>query len=468
MRYTRLALCLLAFAVGLVGCGDDDHHNGGGAAASRDWFSDGTWVRDSEGRVLLLRACSYSGLEWGNFSTQPHGPEESDFAQIASWGITVVRLPIAWTYLEPEPNRIDLDYLRNEVDPVIAYAAQHGIVVIIDMHQFNWSSCFPGGLGVPPWTCADGKYGSGIAGQFRAQADFWRGGTAPDGRPLIDHLLDVWNAVATYYRDSPTVVAFDLFNEPLDPSDFRTKPIEQAVMEFEHNILFPFYRQLAELIRAAGAQRQTLIAEPAVTRNIGMRAHPEPIGDDNAIYSPHIYLNADSGGYSGDQAGVTVQYAQAVTEAAEMQAPLWVGEWGGGDPNFYRYSLHAEDEFLIGGAQWAYFPSGNEVVDAEGNENSALVDLLARPYPIQTAGIPQSLLWDVEARRLDYSWSEDPEGRVPNPTILFVPVARHFPGGVRITVSAGDRFELDGDRLTITADQRNTVHSVRIESSAGL
>ena len=236
-------------------------------------------------------------------------------------------------------------------------------------------------------------------------------------------------------------------------------------MEFEHNILFPFYRSLAELIRGAGAQRQTLIAEPAVTRNIGMRAHPEPIGDDNALYSPHIYLNADSGGYTGDQAGVSEQYAQAVTEASEMQAPLWVGEWGGGDPNFYRYSLFAEDEFLIGGAQWAYFPSGNEVVDADGNENSALVDLLARPYPIQTAGTPQSLLWDVEARTLDYSWSEDPTRKIPNPTILFIPVSRHFADGVEVTVSAGDHFELEGDRLIITADRRNEQHSVHVEGN---
>src|SRR6185436_5699792 len=124
---------------------------------------DGTWIRDPQGRVLLLRGSNYSGLEWGYFSNQPHGPEEADFAQMETWGVGVVRLPIAWTYLEPEPNRINLDYLRDEVDRVIGFAERHGMAVIVDMHQFNWSSCFTGGLGVPPWTCA-GKYPDRLSG----------------------------------------------------------------------------------------------------------------------------------------------------------------------------------------------------------------------------------------------------------------------------------------------------------------
>ncbi|MBI3782208.1 MAG: cellulase family glycosylhydrolase [Deltaproteobacteria bacterium] len=460
MRRTLLVLLLLVFSSSLVGCGDDGEGAGNSAVASRDWLPDGTWIRDRQGHVLLLRGSNYSGLEWGYFSNQPHGPEEADFAQMASWGVAVVRLPIAWTYLEPEPNRLDLDYLRTEVDRVIGFAQRHGMVVILDMHQFNWSSCFNGGLGVPPWTCK-GKYPAGLVGQFHAETDFWRGITAPDGRPLIEHFVDVWRAVATYYRDSPTVVAFDFFNEPLDPGDLRIKPPDQVAMEFEHNTLFPFYRRLALLVRSVGA-RQTLVLEPAVTRNLGYRAHPEPIGDSNVIYSPHIYLGADSGGYHGAQSGVSEQYAQAVTEAAEMQAPLWVGEWGGNDPKFYGYSLFAEDQFLIGGAVWGYFPSGNELVDAAGNENPALVNLVARPYPIQTAGIPQSLHWDVEASVLDYTWTEDPARTIPNPTILFIPAARHFANGVQVTATAGDDVEIQGDRLIINASRSNTQHSVHV------
>src|SRR5436853_7769196 len=106
MRSIRFVIPAVLLLIGLVGCGGDQAGDGDSSAASRRWVPDGTWVRDASGRVLLLRGSNYSGLEWGYFSNQPHGPEEADFAQMQSWGITVVRLPIAWTYLEPEPNRI--------------------------------------------------------------------------------------------------------------------------------------------------------------------------------------------------------------------------------------------------------------------------------------------------------------------------------------------------------------------------
>lgn len=458
---SRVVVCLLGAMTiaSLMGCGDESGPRPAAVPSNR-WVVDAPWIRDPEGRVKLLRASNYSGLEWGYFSDQPHGPEEADFAQIASWGITTIRLPIAWTYLEPQPNQIDVGYLTREVDRVIDFAARHGMSVIIDMHQFNWSSCFPGGLGIPPWTC-EGKYPPNLLGQFRAQSEFWRGGLAPDGRPLLDHFVEAWRAVATYYRDSPTVVAFDLFNEPLDAGDLRTKPLEQVAMEFEHNTLFPFYRRLAAELRAVGAE-QTLMVEPASPRNLGNRAHPEPVGDDNVIYSPHIYLGADIGGYTGTQEELSAQYEQGMVEAAEMNAPLWVGEWGGGDPTFYAYSLRAEDQFLIGGGVWGYFPSGNELVNAEGRENEALVDVLVHPYPIQTAGLPVSLSWDRSTKTFDYVWREDPTAKIPDPTILFVPLARHYEGRFKITTSPGESVTVEGDRVIIHANHKNTTHELHV------
>jgi hypothetical protein len=73
--------------------------------------SDGQWIRDARGRVILLRGVNYSGLEFGNFFGSPRPPEESDFAQMATWGVNVVRLPIAWHYIETAPNVLDLDHL---------------------------------------------------------------------------------------------------------------------------------------------------------------------------------------------------------------------------------------------------------------------------------------------------------------------------------------------------------------------
>lgn len=432
------------------------------AAHPNRWVPDGRWIRDAEGRVLMLRGVNYSALEWGNFSTQPHGPQEADFARIASWGFHVVRLPIAWAYLEPEPGKIDLSYLKTEVDRVIEFAHRHGIVVILDMHQFQWSMCFTGGLGIPTWTC-DGKYKNDDFGVGRTQAesDFWSGAKAPDGRLLLDHLADVWLKVAEYYRDSPTVVAFNFFNEPSDMlTSLQTGPTyEEGVAAYERQVLFPYYQRLTGLVRGVGAQ-QTLVLDPAVQRASGMRVHPQPIGDANVVYAPHLYLGyLHSGTTTND---IRKDYAQAMTEAVELGGPLWVGEWGGGGPAFYRDSLTMLDEFLLGSACFGYFPSGNELVSADGVENLELINLLVRPYPVQTAGIPQVLNWDPDKHEFRYIWAEDPNHAIPDPTIVFVPTARFFPQGYTTVLSAGDSAEIDGDRLLIHVDHHSASHSLEI------
>ena len=458
----RLQVLVWAVAVALF-CGCGAQADGGSPKNPSRWVPDGRWIRDPEGRVLMLRGVNYSGLEWGNFSTQPHGPQESDFARIASWGFHVVRLPIAWAYLEPEPGKMDLSYLKNEVDRVIGFAQRHGIKVIIDMHQFNWSLCFTSGLGIPTWTC-EGKYGTGAIGAMQAQSDFWTGAKASDGRPLLDHLADVWLQVAKYYRDSPTVVAFEFFNEPLDllTGVNAGASTDDAVLAFERDVLFPYYQRLAVLVRGVGA-RQTLVLDPAVTRAAGLRAHPQSIGDANTLYAPHIYLGADTPlGVQVDEAGIRAQYAQAVTEAAEFGGPLWVGEWGAGGPSFYRSSLTMLDEFLLGSACFGYFPSGNELVAADGTENLELVNLLVRPYPLQTAGIPQVLTWNPETHEFRYTWAQDPEHAIPDPTIIVVQTARFFPKGFKMVVSPGDSAEVDGDRVLVRVDRHNVSHSIEI------
>ncbi len=151
---------------------------------------DGAWLRDREGRVVLLRGLNYSGLEFGNFIGKPNGPAEADFAQMASWGADVVRLPLAWHYLEPAPGIFELGHLREQVDPLVRFARRHGVAIVLELHQFQWSPC-TGGNGVPAWTCAGKGYAPDVFGGFQAEHDFWHGALAPDGRTLIAHLVEI-------------------------------------------------------------------------------------------------------------------------------------------------------------------------------------------------------------------------------------------------------------------------------------
>jgi endoglycosylceramidase len=439
-------------------------------AGTRRLASDGTWIRDTGGRVVLLRGINYSGLEFGNFFGSSRPPEEGDFEQMATWGVNVVRLPIAWHYLEPEPNRIDLDHLRNVVDPIVRFARRHGIVVVLEMHQFQWSPC-TGGNGAPAWSC-DGKgYARDVFGGWTAQHDFWNGALGPDGRPLLDHFLVVWRALAHHYRRDRTVAGFNMLNEPIDV---------QAAATFETNSLYPAYGRWAEAVRREGAS-QMLVLEPPVSRNLGIPAHPEPVGDANLVYAPHLYT--ETAGipelkYDGDRTKVAADYALAASEAAAQGAVLWVGEYGGNTNEAggfraatelaIRHQLEEQDDRLIGGAVWAYFPTDNtfSLVDANGVEKGALVDRLARPYPQATAGTPQSLRFDADTKELTYTFAEDPTRRISDPTIVFVPFARHYPNGVDIETTPGDRAVVDvrRNRIVLRRDRGQALHTLTVRA----
>jgi endoglycosylceramidase len=442
---------------------------GDASAGSGRLRRDGDWIRDKAGRVVLLRGLNYSGLEFGNFFGSSRPPEEADFAQMASWGVNVVRLPIAWHYLEPAPNVIDVDHLRTQVDPIIRFARRHRVAIILEMHQFQWSPC-TGGNGAPAWSCEGLGYARDAFGGWEAQHDFWHGAVAPDGRPLLDHFLDVWRAVAHHYRRDRTVVGFDFLNEPFD--------FGSPQRDFEALRLYPTYRRWDSIVREERAP-QMLVLEPPVSRNVGIRARPEPIGDGNVLYAPHLYTG--TGGlpdlkYDGDRASVDADYALASNEATTQDAVLWVGEWGGNTEEAggflaatelaFRHQLEEQDERIVGGAAWAYFPTDNtfSVVDAAGNEKGALVDLLARPYPQATAGRPVALHWNPDTREFRYTFYEEPERVIRDPTVLFVPFERHYGAGFIVETTPGDRAVVDlrHDRIVLRRDRANAAHTITI------
>jgi endoglycosylceramidase len=352
-----------------------------------------------------------------------------------------------------------------QVDPVVRFARRHDIVVVLEMHQFQWSPC-TGGNGVPRWSCENGGYTHDAVGGFNAQHDFWQGALAPDGRTLLDHFDDVWRLVARWYRRDRVVTGFELLNEPLDIG---------AIPTFEAQTLHPAYRRWAAILRDERAE-QMLVLEPPVTRNLGVPAMPEPLGP-NALYAPHLYT--ETAGipelkYDGNAATTNADYALAASEAGGYGAALWVGEYGGNTEAAggfrdatalaIRHQLDAQDAHLAGGAVWAYFPTDNtfSLVDVAGNEKGTLVDEWSRPYAQQTAGSPLALHYDVDTRELTYTFAEDATRKIPDPTVLFVPFARHYPGGVVVETTAGDEARVDvaRNRIVLRRDRANPLHTI--------
>lgn len=427
--------------------------------------ADRTWLRDGQGRVVLLRGINFSGLE---FSPPDSTASDEDFAHIASWGLSTLRLAIAWSELERTPGVLTNDYLAQVVDPALDKAHAQGLSVVLDLHQFLWSPYF-GGVGLPRWAVEGRGYPSDFSGPIQASCDFFTGATAPDGRPLVDHLDAVWSHLAARYAHDARVVGFDLFNEP------QALGCLPPGKTFEHDYLMPLYRRLAQTVRAQGAG-QTLFLEPPVNRATN-GAYMEPVAD-NVVYAPHLYT--DTFGlpelkYQGSIAAVVHDWDLGAREAADLNAPLWVAEFGGSaDPaNGYREATEqllrdvftVECRRFIGGAAWAYFPSDNvfSVTDAAGAEKGALVKALVRPYPRRVAGLPRALSYDEATRTLSFSFENDPDREVPDPTELFVPFERLYPEGVTVEVDGDDVAQLEPSASRVLLYRgRGQSHTVRL------
>jgi len=180
-------------------------------------------ILDPAGRQVILHGINLGGKHKGSQYMSEH--TASDFARMRDWGFNCVRLLIIWAAIEPEPGRIDEDYLRR-IDERIAWAKANGLYVLVDMHQDLWGEKCAGGDGAPAWaTLDDGRpdYRLGVVWSDgylvspmiqTAFDNFWANKAGPEGIGVQDRFARVWQVVARRYAHEPAVIGYDLLNEP--------------------------------------------------------------------------------------------------------------------------------------------------------------------------------------------------------------------------------------------------------------
>jgi len=189
--------------------------------ATRFITASGRRFIDTEGREILLHGVNVVDKSPERNYLSWHS--EADFARLRDWGMNVIRLGIIWDGLEPEPGVYDDAYLA-AMDQRVAWAANHGLYVFLDMHQDLYSVLYSDGA--PEWaTLTDDQphidrgdvwsdaYLTSPAIQ-RAFENFWANAPASDGLGIQDHYAAAWRHVAERYADHPAVIGYDLMNEP--------------------------------------------------------------------------------------------------------------------------------------------------------------------------------------------------------------------------------------------------------------
>ncbi len=443
-------------------------------------------IVDQQGREVLLRGVNVDGLvdywqpdlkppyptgppAYAGGACPPDDPRVEgvmvcgfDFDQMRPLGYDAIRLNLSWSLLEPSPGALSQAYL-DRIAQVVGWAGEHGIYVILDLHQDAWSKyvftapgevCLPpfqpiGGFdGAPAWASSHLTPACALGGVREldpaVQEDFQKlylDVAAPDGEGLQEHYADVMVSLARRFRDDPAVAGYDIINEP-------SPGIDAVPGATEATHLFPFYAKVVNTVTARlPGFRQLFFIEPNVERNGTDQSailtpwslySPYP----NVVYAPHVY----TGVFTLDQQVASQRffpsdggYRSAITDARHLDLPLWIGEFGNDpsdDDTILRSHYDLQDRYLLGGALWVWKENVTNLRRpvfwgvygppfGRGVPVASRVKFTSRAFPLFTAGHLTQLSYDPDKATFDLR-GDSPGVRFgdrSHATLVFVPPA---------------------------------------------
>ncbi|MCA1282446.1 cellulase family glycosylhydrolase [Saccharopolyspora sp. 7B] len=328
--------------------------------------ANGASYRDGHGREVVLRGFNISGevklAENGNLPfADTADARESATALRESTGANAVRFLLSWERVQPAPDRIDHDYLRQVTEQIAAFA-DAGFWVLPDYHQdlysrhlFRPDSWYTGD-GAPDWVVDGGDYppeSCGICVHWgqnmmnnqavkQAKADFWHDRRIPTEAGLVgvrEAFLDqaeiTLRHLATHLTPAQfqRVLGFDPMNEPhageLDDG--------QDAAEWERDLLWPFFEEFRAAMDRAGWQDKPAYVEPALFWNNNVPFVREPGGfteldalGTRYVFNAHFYhALAQSGLYGKARDGEnSADFAEIRDRAADLGTTGFVSEFG--------------------------------------------------------------------------------------------------------------------------------------------
>ncbi len=396
-------LCLVA--LGLLACGDDAPER----LRTSPLWSDGTHLRDADGRVALLRGINarVEGVfdvtfDDGRAPLEPIpalGPD--DCQRMRALGFDVLRLPINWSGVEPARGAYDESYL-DRVDVAVGCAAEAGLFVVIDLHQDAYSKEI-GEDGAPLWaiepppsellggplTDLGARRTSGqVLDAFRT---FF---AVDDPAGLQAAFAKMIGHVAARWAEHPAVIGFEIFNEPV-----------AGTAELD-----AFHARATAAIRAAAPEKLVLF-EPIAVRNLTdfVPLPQEPAADLGAVYAPHIYtyvFQADQTAFqNATSEDLELSVRAARTEAEAWGTPLFIGEFGAGptdDPAhvlWIQTQMQLHDRYFASDAYWLWKEDSqaswglfdHDAATGAWTERPVVIGWVSRIHVARIAGTPASL-----------------------------------------------------------------------------
>lgn len=376
---------------------------------------DGTLVRDSAGRQVVLRGVNAGGRsKFSPFVPFDYDDYATDLGvymdRPAEWGATVLRVPFTWAALEPTQGTYDADWLER-YDALLDAAHARGMWVIVDFHQDLYGEMYCGD-GFPLWTIPDAPaphhdcpdwFFSYLSDDdvFAAFDAFWA-----DENGVRTAYEAMWAFMVDRYAEHPAVIGFEPFNEP--------HPGTMNGDTWAVEVLAPFYADMAAGIVARDPDALVFVDTTGMDAVYAETALPRPSGD-SIVFAPHWYDAAVLATGGEPERAVEPELARWAAVGEAWQTPVLLGEFGV-DPDtlggaaFLDEHFRAFDTLGMHATWWEYSEATEawnsedlSMVEGDGTVHEELVAALARPFPRAIAGTDARWSWDGSALTLTYT-----------------------------------------------------------------
>jgi endoglycosylceramidase len=462
----RIWVLAAAVVVGMSACSSSSSPGSStctlAAPTQTDWrlTTSGTTLRDSLGRVVLLR-----GVDAGGRSKfAPYMPFEyaSDSAftaalnsymdRAATWGIDSMRVPWTWAALEPTKGTYDMGWLAKYKE-LLAAAWARGIYTVVDFHQDIYSECLCGD-GFPCWTLPSpgpphhdcplwsADYSTGpVEAAFDA---FWA-----VGGPVQTEYLAAWDTMIAAVAEVPGVIGLEPINEPSTGA--------QNAQTFEATTLTDFFSRMIAHFTGKAPKTLVFVDDTGVAGTLVLTTMNRPTG--NFVFAPHFYPVINP---RPENVQPKMQYWADF--ATKWNVPVWIGEFGMSDtkpnaPSYMTAHYDAFDALGLGAAEWEYSVETttwngetDSIVAADGTEYP-VAKAVIRPYARAVAGSGVTQKYAADTGAFTLTWTA-----APGITEVSVP-ARAYPDGTTVSVSAGcyDATSVPGKVLVDASKASGTV-----------
>ncbi len=267
------------------------------------WLFDGGPQSATEIRALVAELLGPEGSSafWQKY--RENYVTREDIALLHRAGFNAIRVPLHYNLFESD----DAEGFKL-LDRLIGWSRAEGLYVILDLHAA------PGGQ-----TGANIDDSAGYPWLYQS----------PEAQ---EHLLAVWRRLATHYHDEPTVLGYDLLNEPI-PHFPKLAPLNP--------LLEPVYKKVAGEIRKVDTHHILFLGGAQWDSNFAVFGKPF---DSNVAYTFHKYWTAPDD-------SVIRQY---VDFRERYDVPIWMGESGENTDEWIAKFVKTLEKNNVGWAFWPY------------------------------------------------------------------------------------------------------------------